>query len=369
MTLVHTFLPRFRMLAMIALTGLFSMETNADPAVVEDDLQLVLLGQSLVKREPQEGRPAFQGIPPLLKGRDVVFTNLEISVCEPGRCQPTRDDQFFHGTTPDILGFVESLGVNLVSLANNHSWDYGTEGIRAMLEAVSRHDLTHAGIGLNLAAATAPAYLQAGDQRIALVAVASAKLKEDAPATESRPGVNIMMPGDEAAWERNLAAIRAARAEADWVIAYQHYQSLDMPEWQRSWAHAAIDNGVDIYVSHGEPTLGGIEVRGRGLIFYGLGNYIFHSRTEIGNYPADVWESVIAQLSIRDDRSIKVELTPIMIDEGKPNEDFRNTRGFPSLATPAQAASILERLDSMSKPLGTVLEIRDGKGYLQVGGK
>ena len=157
-----------------------------------------MAGQALIEHDPREYLEApLATVAPILASADAAFTNLEVAVAEPGcDCRPTRDDVFFHGAGPEVLDYLGELGVSLLSLANNHSWDYG----------------------------------------------------------------------------------------ADFVIAYQHYQIDGPPGWQERWARATVDAGADLYISHGEPRLAGVEAYGGGLILYGLGNFIFHSRTEIGNY-------------------------------------------------------------------------------------
>lgn len=102
----------------------------------------------------------------------------------------------------------------------------------------------------------APAYREVGGLHVGLVAVATVNAPPEAGATDSGIGVNLMAPGDSAAWDLNIEAIRRAATDSDITIAYQHYQVDAGPGWQERWAHAAIDAGADLYVSHGEPRLG-----------------------------------------------------------------------------------------------------------------
>ena len=252
-------------------------------------------------------------------------------------------------------------GVSMVSLANNHSWDYGDAGIVSTLEEVGRRGITHAGTGRTVGEAVAPAYRDVGGVRIGLVALATVNAPPGAMATETKPGVNLLPPGDLAAWERNLGAIREAAANSDFVITYQHYQVDAGPGWQERWAHAAIDAGADLYVSHGEPRLAGVEEYRGGLILHGLGNFIFHTRTEVGNYPAVVWESVVATLSIGTDGVHEAVFTPVVLDEGTPGDLFLETRGYPEVAKGETADAILRRFARMSAGYGTALEVRDGR--------
>lgn len=95
---------------------------------------------------------------------------------------------------PWAVDELVSTGFDLFAVANNHVGDYGRSGITATIDALERRALPHAGIGRNLAAARAPAYLETPAGRIALVAATTtyvpgteaAAQRSDAP---GRPGV------------------------------------------------------------------------------------------------------------------------------------------------------------------------------------
>lgn len=339
---------------------------NAESA--ERDLEVVLLGQALIKHDPRQYFPdPLASIRQVLSGADVVFTNLEVAICAPKlACEPTRNDIYFHGTQPLVLDYLTSIGVNLLSLANNHAWDYGAKGVLAAVEEAGRRGIVHAGSGRDIAAAVRPAVLATRAGRVALVAAATARLKPEAAATDARVGLNVLGLEDTEAWERNLASIREARRSADVVVFYQHFQTIGTPEWQQLWARAAVDAGADIYVSHGAPTLSGIELRGRSVIFYGLGNFIFHSQTPIGEYERDVWESVVVRMTLGADGGQKIRLVPITLDEGTAGELFVQTRGLPRRASAEQGEAILRRLVGLSTVFGTQIAIVDGEGQVVV---
>jgi len=333
------------------------------PGADDPSVTLAVVGQALIEHDPRQYlEEPLATVAPLLAAADAVFTNLEVAVAGSGcDCRPTRDDVFFHGAGPEVLDYLDELGVSLLSLANNHSWDYGDAGIVSTIEEAAERGFTHAGTGRTLAEAVAPAYRDVAGLRVGMVAVATVNQPPEAAATESAPGVNMLDPDDPAAWDRNLGAIREAATDADFVIAYQHYQVDGPPDWQEAWARATIDAGADLYVSHGEPRLSGIEAYGDGLILYGLGNFIFHSRTEIGNYPPETWQSVVATLTIGRDGVREAAFTPILLDEGSAGDFFLERRGYPEVASGETAESVLTRLAELSAARGTELEIRDGR--------
>ena len=352
-------------MAALASAGCAPGADNAGGSGSEPTVTLAVVGQALIEHDPRQYLEApLATVAPILAGADAVFTNLEVAIAGPDcDCEPTRDDIFFHGAGPEVLDYLDEIGVSLLALANNHSWDYGDEGIVSTLDEVGRREITHAGTGRTLRGAVAPAYRDVGGVRVGMVALATVNAPPNAMATDTKPGVNLLHPDDAAAWDRNLGAIREAAGNSDVLISYQHYQTDAGPGWQERWARAAVDAGADLYIRHGEPRLAGVEAYGGGLILYGLGNFIFHTRTDLGNYPRDVWESVVVALSLGADGVREATLVPIVLNEGTPGELFFETRGYPEVAEGDAGSEILERLARLSAEYGTKLEIEDGRAH------
>ena len=256
----------------------------------------MLLGQSLIEHDPRGLLDApMASILPMLTRADVVFTNFEGAVKGPGCvCTPTRGDVFQHGSGPEVFDFLRSANVSLLSLANNHAWDYNTDGVVTTRDAARYRGLKTAGTGHNIKEAMAPATAVVKGVRIAMLAMATVRISDSAMATATSPGVNLLRLDNKDDWARNIAAIREARKHADVVIVYQHFQTVGTLPQQKLWAHAAVDAGATIYVAHGEPMLFEVESYHGRPILYGLGNFIFQTKTEVGHYPAEVWQSVIA---------------------------------------------------------------------------
>lgn len=338
---------------------------DGDGSGAEPTVTIAVVGQALIEHDPRQYLDApLATVAPILASADAVFTNLEVAIAGPGcDCTPTRDDVFFHGAGPEVLDYLDEIGVSLLALANNHSWDYGDEGIVSTVEEVARRGITHAGTGRTLSEAVAPAYRDVGGVRVGIVALATVNAPPGAMATGTKPGVNLLHPDDAEAWDRNLGAIREAAGNSDVLISYQHYQTDAGPGWQERWARAAVDAGADLYISHGEPRLAGVEAYGGGLILYGLGNFIFHTRTDVGNYPREVWESVVVTLNLAADGVREAAFVPVVLNEGTPGELFFETRGYPEVADGDVGSAILERLAGLSAELGTRLELSDGQAH------
>jgi len=388
-------------------------------------ITIVLTGQSMIRSDLRTTKPvAVPVIKGLLNG-DVIFTNLEAAIAEPG--ETIQEGRGFLAP-PEALDALTTMGFNLVALSGNHAFDLKETGIRNTLRETDRRKIVHAGTGNNIAEAAAPAYLQTPKGTIALIASASGLIAPGGRATAERPGVNELrvnagdreneatddLPGapantpnaDDA--RRILQSIRDARQRADLVIVYQHnhvFGNLSfstiftegMPErlapnpWLTKWTHDEIDAGADIIVMHGAPLLHGVEIyRGR-AIFYDLGNLIYNvppTLTYIDEPMA--WESVVASVQFEGgtqnspqrpaQRALKsISLRPIVLNnigDGQPDvqnayatNPFLYTRGLPAPATGARTGYILERLSNASKPFGTTMEIKGETATLLVTGK
>jgi poly-gamma-glutamate synthesis protein (capsule biosynthesis protein) len=375
-------------------------------------ITVVVTGQSMIRSDLRSTKPeAVAAIKAVLRG-DVVITNLEGTIAEPG--ESTQEGRGFLAP-PEALDALTAMGFNLLALADNHAFDLKAAGIRNTLRETDRRHIAHAGTGETIAAATAAAYLQTPKGTIALIASASGLMPPDARATADRPGVNELRvragdreneatadlpegpqntPEPEDA-RRILDSIREARGRADVVIVYQHNhvfgnrsfsslfteglsERLAPNAWLTRWTHDEIDAGADLIVMHGAPLLHGIEIyRGR-PIFYDLGNFIYNvppTLTYIDEPMA--WETVVATVQFeaglrngsRSADAVKaIGLRPLVLNtigDGQPDvhnpyasNEFLHTRGLPAAATGARAGYILQRVANASKPFGTTLDIR-----------
>jgi len=361
----------------LPLSGLVAFTRHSHAGDSNPAFRITLGGQALMEHplcdDPYDGLE--QLIQELQKGQ-VVFTDLEVAIRTEDSGEPTRDALFLHGAGPEVLDCMHKMGFNLLALSNNHAWDFGTAGVLATRDEVVRAGFACAGSGMNIVAASAAGFT--GTQpRVALVAAATGKIREGAAAGINTAGINeikMRTPGqlDPTDVNRNLAAITAAQKESALVIAYLHNHQWgeDMTvtkPWAREYARKCIDAGADIFVSHGAPLLHGIEIYRGKVMLHGLGSLVFHSRTEVGHYPAEVWQSAIVHCDFIAGRLDRLQVVPVVLNEvGDDSERHLQTRGRPRLATEEQARLILERLASLSKPYGVSITIDGNKALAKV---
>ena len=311
-----------------------------------------------------------------LRKGDIVFTDLEVAIRTEQSGAPTRDTIFLHTAPRSTLDCLRTMGFTALALSNNHAWDLGTDGVLATKSAVIAAGFAAAGTGADVEAAAAPAYVAANGQRVAIVAMATGKIRDGAAATESRAGVNELRladggpdPNDA---QRIIRAITRARRLADLVIAYHHNHDWgdDMKvtrPWAKRWAARCADSGADIYMSHGAPLLHGVASHGDSVLLFGLGSLVFQSRTPIGHYPSEVWETAIVHCDYARGKLKTLEIVPVVLNE-RSDDPARHApaRGRPRIAKGSDASRILRRLQALSRDVGGHhIAIENGRGYLR----
>lgn len=215
---------------------------------------------------------------PVVRQADLFLINLECAVTS--RTEEWHDGErkvFYFRADPARAAPTLAAGrVAFASLANNHAGDFDIAGLLETGEVLDRLGIAHAGAGIDLAAARAPARLNAGNLRVAVVAFA------DHPAvwaaTPTSPGINYLpvstAPATLAVVEETLAQ---AREDADLVIFSIHWgpnmRSRPTPGF-REFAHRVIAAGADVFWGHSAHIVQGIELWQGRPILYDTGDFI-----------------------------------------------------------------------------------------------
>ncbi|CAH0343208.1 CapA family protein [Rhizobium sp. CECT 9324] len=178
---------------------------------------------------------------------------------------------------------------------------------------------------------------------------------------------------DEEDISRNLAAISSSAEAGCLVIAYLHHHHwasdwYQVPEWVGAVAKRCIDAGATMFVSHGAPVLQPVEIYRSRPIFYSLGNFIFHVKSEKSQWRArEVWESVIGLCSFDADGALAgMTFHPVVIggSEASNNEALEH-RLAPEVVRGADADRILHRFRDQSARFGTEIRVSENMGSLE----
>ncbi|MBN1289395.1 MAG: CapA family protein, partial [Actinobacteria bacterium] len=271
------------------------------------------------------------------------FVNLECCLSTTG--SPVAGKEFCFRGPPESAAGLFSAGVDVVSLANNHSKDYGTAALVETFSNLRANGVKWCGAGNNSAEAFAPAIVDVRGQKIAFLAF-NGIVPSGWPATASEPGCATT-------WDRGRVSetIAAADSTSDYVVASFHWgveldTSPNVSEMEL--AHLAVDSGADLVLGHHPHVVQGFELYKDRLIAYSLGNYIFGPPREISA------KTLTLVVLLTPEGLVQAKLVPMHISSCRP---VQMTGG------PAQAW--IDAVAGYSRQLGTEVSFRGGYGFIE----
>lgn len=243
-----------------------------------EDLRVAAVGDVMLDREVGRhfrASPSDFAMPDIraeLSGANLVLANLENPVAAGGRPDPLQDPNVTFRAAPESLAVLTGIGVNVVSLGNNHMLDYGDEALVETLEHLDAAGIGRVGAGRDYREANAPLLLELAGRRVAVLSHGFVYSVNTRMATRARPGIA------DHRIERILPRIRRLAASGHDVVVAVHwgfeYRFFPLP-YQMRQARRMIDAGARLVLGHGPHYPQGIETyRGREIV-YSLGNFIF----------------------------------------------------------------------------------------------
>ena len=211
-----------------------------------------------------------------LRRADLAMVNVETAVSRRG----TPAAKSFVFRAPDSLWrALAAAGVDVVTLANNHSLDYGPLALADTIRGARRAGLAVVGAGRDPSEAYAPAVVEHDGRTVAFVGLSRVL---PSPAWEAGGG----RPGVASAFNERLAlaSVRAAARSSDRVVVSIHWgeELHRCPSGvQQALAARLVAAGADVVAGHHPHVLQGISRRANALIGYSLGNFAFYARDEV----------------------------------------------------------------------------------------
>lgn len=339
------------------------------PGVHNQRIELAVVGDIMLSRhvgtliERHGWRLPFQGIPPQLASADVAFANLECPASFLGTPYPGKPAEVTFRATPGALLGLKAAGFDVVSLANNHTNDYGPAALRETLEALEILGIKSCGAGLTAMAARSPAIITVHGIRLAFLAYAdpiwSVVAAKDEP--EARPGVATL---DEAVI---ITDIQRVKKQADAVFVSLHWgdEYTAVPsEKNRQLAKRLIDAGAIAILGHHPHVLQGSEWYQGGLILYSMGNFIFDMKAD------NTYDSALALISLyiqpfRPPQQLSRQPVRIESCTFLPLKISRATGG-PSRAEGKDAVRIQSLIVERNRLLGTKTQLQTETGVINL---
>ena len=208
-----------------------------------------------------------------LNSTSLTIANNEFTISNRGEKMPGKYYTF--RASPSRIPIYNEMGVDLVTLANNHVYDYGKLAFLDMLESLDKYKMPHIGAGKNLADASTPYYFIINGYKIAFVNANRSEKNILTPgATDTEPGV---LRCYDPTYFTNL--IKNTKQESDFLIALLHWGKEDHHELetvQVETSKAYIDAGADLIIGTHAHVLQGIDFYKDKAIIYNIGDFIFN---------------------------------------------------------------------------------------------
>jgi poly-gamma-glutamate synthesis protein (capsule biosynthesis protein) len=253
---------------------------DAGPAPSDEEATLIFGGDVLIdlgieQRLQEPDRFPWVMAPDLaaaFAAADLAVVNLEMPFSTRGEAMPNKE--FTFRGDPERLPFLRDyMGVDIVTLANNHTLDFGTDALADTLAHLDDYGIAHVGAGADVEAAAAPVLMRVGTRTVAVLGATRVIPVAGWAAGPERPGLFTTYDS-----EALCEAIRAVRPRADCVIVYVHWgvERAAQPEpYQVQMARDYIDAGADVVIGAHPHVLQPLAFYEGKLIAYSLGNLIF----------------------------------------------------------------------------------------------
>ena len=240
-----------------------------------------------------------------LRNSDITLINNECSISARGSALEGKTYTF--RAHPDTVQYHKELGADIVSLANNHVYDYGETAFLDTLDHLTAAGIPYVGAGRNLDEAGQAQYFIINGIKVGIIAASRAEKVYFTPvATDDTPG--IMGTYESADF---LEAVKEADAQCDILIAYVHWgteKSVKLETAQKEMAREYIDAGADAVIGAHTHCLQGMEFYNSKPVIYSLGNFWF------SNYAA---ETGILTLRIDRDMNVQTVFMPLIQKNGE----------------------------------------------------
>lgn len=281
--------------------------------------------ENLKRRLHKDPYSFFESLEPIVKDSDYLILNFESVLAEAAPASFYPDKQYPNWDHAErTLGVFNKLGVSAVSLANNHTMDFGPTYLLQTRDLFESKGIKCFGAGQNLKEAAAPLELRLKGNRSCQKVFVFSGMRAGKRYREYGFFAEKESPGVFSVGTRMLKAIKECRKKNPdaIIIVTPHWQGCDYKHVSpkiKDKCRALIDAGADYVIGHGPHMLNEIERWGDGLIAYSIGNFVFNSPGRYGKLSVPPY-SLVAKLVVMETSSgwtIDMRFYPIITDNKK----------------------------------------------------
>lgn len=239
-----------------------------------------------------------------MQNADITMVNEEFPFSTRGT--QAEDKQFTFRVAPDYVKILQEMGIDVVTVANNHALDYGTEALTDTFQTLDDAGIAYVGAGNDLERASQPYVTKIGEKTFGFLAASRVIPEVSWNIDNKQPGMLCTYDSAEL-----CEAIRKTKESCDYVVVYVHWgiERENTPQdYQRQLGKAYIDAGADLVIGAHPHVLQGIEYYNGKPIVYSLGNYIFNQ--EIGS-------TVLLKTTVTPENETTLQLIPAYASRAK----------------------------------------------------
>lgn len=237
----------------------------------------------------------------IMKSSDIMVANNEFTISNRGS---KLNKLYNFRAKPERLKIYNEMGVDIVSIANNHAYDYGEEAFLDTIKYLDEYGISYVGGGSNIEEASSAFYYIANGYKISFLSSSRAEKNIVTPgATETSSGIFRCYDN-----ELLLKRIKEEKEKSDFVILLIHWGKEDSHELeniQTTTGKEYIDMGADLVIGSHAHVLQGMEIYNNKLIAYNLGDFIFNRETK---------DTGILSVTINNDGNMKYTFIPCRQD-------------------------------------------------------
>ncbi|ROR29353.1 poly-gamma-glutamate synthesis protein (capsule biosynthesis protein) [Mobilisporobacter senegalensis] len=234
---------------------------------------------------------------------DIMMVNQEFPFSSRGT--QAEDKQYTFRVDPERVNILSEMGIDIVTLANNHTLDYGIDALLDSIDTLDRENIKHVGAGRNLEEAKLLESFELQNKKIAFLGASRVIPVYEWNAMENKPG--LFTTYDPALL---LDEIKAAKQNHDIVVVYVHWgiERAEYPkDYQRNMGKLYIEAGADVVIGAHPHVLQGIEYyRGKPIV-YSLGNFVFGTST---------FQTMVLKTEINTENEIVISIIPCQSNNG-----------------------------------------------------
>ena len=262
----------------------------------------------------------------IMKNSTVMVANSEFTISDRGEKMPGKYYTF--RASPKRLPIYDEMGVDLLTLANNHVYDFGKTAFYDMIDSLNEYKIPYIGAGKNIEEAKKPYYFIVNGYKFAFInATRAEKIILTPEATETEGGVFRCYNSTEL-----INVIKETKKESDFVITLIHWgreDSHELEQVQIDTSKQYIDAGSDIIVGSHAHVLQGIEFYNDKPIIYNLGDFIFNNENK---------DTGIFQIKINNQENLEYFFIPAYESEE-----------YTKLLTGVEKERVIKNMNSWSK--------------------